>query len=216
MPRVLPVTTIAPIAAERGYSKDVPWLALYPLALGDAWSDLPQPVRACHDARPRLSAEGLFLVTRSRSWLARVALYLGGMPAAGADVPLRLEVFAAEDYQRWVRSFGGFVMTTVQRLLPDGRMGEQRGPLELLFRVSAEGRAIHYRPAGLRLCLGPLRLPLPAWLGPRVEARAWHEPGEQTMRVRVAMALPLLGEVITYGGPLSPISSAQPSLVVRS
>jgi hypothetical protein len=188
----------------------VTWLALYPRALGDAWEQLPAPVRACHDACPRLSAEGPFVVERSRSWLARVALFAGGMPAAGEDIPLRLEVYAERDSQRWERRFGAFVMTTIQRLLPDGRMSEQRGPLELLFWVTADGGAIHYRPAGLRLCLGPLRIPLPSWLGPRVEARAWREPGDHRMSVRVVMALPLLGEVISYGGPLAPLVGGSP------
>lgn len=184
------------------------WLRLYPRALGDAWDALPEPLRACHDPSPSLEAEGSFTVTRSRSWLARVVLALAGMPPAGRDVAVRLEVRALRDEQIWERDFAGFRMTTIQSLAPGGLMAERRGPLELLFRLDTEARALVYRPAGLRLRVGPLRIPLPSWCGPRVEVRAWCEPDEDdVMHVRVSMSLPLLGEAITYGGSLARVDA---------
>ncbi len=192
------------------------WLRLYPVALHDAWSGLPEALRACLDASPSLDAEGRFTVTRARSLLARLVLALAGMPKAGDDVALRLEVRAHEGHQRWERDFAGYRMSTVKTLLPDGRMAERRGPIELLFRITtlreatAEGErvAVVYHPAGVRLCLGPLRVPIPSWCGPRVDARVWCEPGERVMRVEVKMAVPLVGPIVTYGGPLARVDGA--------
>lgn len=181
------------------------WLRLYPLALGEAWESLPGPLRALHDPSPALDAEGRFTVTRARSPLARLVLALAGMPPAGIDLALRLVIRAQRDHQVWDRDFGGFGMRTVQTLLPDGRMSERRGAMELLFHVAAEPAAIVYRPAGARLCLGPLRIPIPSWCGPRVEARAWCAPGASVMHVSVSISAPLLGPLVTYGGALAPI-----------
>ena len=179
-------------------------LALYPRLLGDAWRALPEPVRLCHDAAPTLVATGRFKVTRGASWMARLAAWLGGMPRPGNDVQLRLEVRSHDDHQTWSRDFGGFTMLTRQSLLADGRLAERRGPLELLFRVTGEEGAVVYRPAGVRLRIGPLAIPLPRWLAPRVEARAWCEPGDGRMHVLVSVSSSLAGTIATYGGPLTP------------
>lgn len=185
------------------YNGPVSWLRLYPRALGDAWHALPGPLRACHDPSPALDAEGAFTVTHARFPLAGLVVALAGMPPPGRDVALRLEVRAHEGRQIWERDFAGFRMLTVQSLTPGGLMAERMGALELLFRLAPEERALVYRQAGLRLCVGPLRIPLPSWCGPRVEARAWCEPEDgDVMRVRVSVSLPLFGELITYGGPL--------------
>jgi hypothetical protein len=179
-------------------------LALYPLLLGDAWSALPEPVRRCHDAAPSLLATGRFKVTRGSSWFARVSAWLGGMPHAGDDVPTRLEVRSYDDHQIWSRDFGGFAMLTRQSMLADGRMAERRGPVELLFRVTSEDGAVVYRPAGMRLRIGPIAIPIPGWFALRVEARAWCEPDDLRMHVLVSVRSSLGGTIATYGGPLTP------------
>ena len=179
-------------------------LALYPLLLGELWAKLPEPVRRCHDAAPRLVAEGRFIVTHARSWLARIVIALARMPRARDGVRLRLEVNALADHLVWRRDFDEFTMLTTQRLRPDGRMAERRGPMELLFEVAGEADAIVYRPRGVRLCLGALRIPMPSWLAPRVEGRAWTVSGEACMHVHIVIAAPILGTLVTYGGPLVP------------
>jgi len=195
----------------------VDWLRLHPRALGDAWDALPEAVRACHDPSPSLEAEGSFTVTRTRSQLARIALALAGTPPAGRDVAVRLEVRANRDEQIWDRDFAGFRMTTIMSLAPGGLVAERRGPLELLFRLETEARALVYRPAGLRLRLGPLRIPLPSFCGPRVEVRAWCEPDEDdVMHLRVSMSLPLFGEVTTYGGALRRVDARPRALAAAS
>jgi len=178
---------------------------LYPTLLARDWNKLPEAVRRLHVPRPVLVAEGMFRVTHGRSWLASLVIAMFRLPPAGEQVPLRLVIEALEARQRWDRTFDGtHTMITYQYLLPDGRLGERTGPLELLFRVEVERAAIHYHPVGLRLCIGRWRLPLPAWCGPRVTARLWAAPDATEMNVMVYIRVPLLGELVTYGGPLAP------------
>lgn len=180
-------------------------LEIYPRLLGPAWTDLPELVRRCHSANPTLVARGLFAVAHARSPIARFVIRLAGMPPAGDRVETRLSVHAFPDHQRWERDFAGHVLTTLQYCLDDGRLAERSGAFELLFRVEAEDGVVHYRPAGVRLCFGRFRVPLPSWCAPRVKARAWSEPGAVAMNVRIEIAAPLLGTLVTYGGPLRPM-----------
>jgi hypothetical protein len=181
-----------------------PWLRLYPRLLGPAWSALPEPVRRCHEALPVLRATGDFFVRRGRSWLARVLAPLMRLPRAAESVRLELTVRAFADRQVWSRDFEGRKLVTVQSALDDGRMVEKTLLFEVAFRVHAEEGAVVYVPAGVRFVVGPLRLPLPRWLGPRISARAWALPGEPGMRVEVSIAAPLAGHLVTYGGLLVP------------
>ena len=174
---------------------------LYPALLGEAWHTLPEPVRSCHQASPALVAHGRFSVEHAASLAARIAIAIGALPPSGEDVPLRLDVQSGHDHQIWKRDFGGFVLTTRQSMLADGRLVERRGLLELLFQVRVEDGSVLYHPAGLRLRLGMLAIPIPRWLGPSVVGRAWCE-GE-SMRVKIEIAAPLLGTIVTYGGLLA-------------
>lgn len=177
-------------------------LALYPRVFGEVWATLPEPVRRCLDADPSLVAVGRFTVTRATSWPARFALVFAGMPPSGEDVALRLEIQTTPDHQLWRRAFADFTMETTQWLLPDGRLVERKGPVELLFRIAFEEGAVVYHPAGARARVGPFRLRLPSWLAPRVDCRAWTEPDDERMHVRVVVSAPIVGRLITYGGPL--------------
>lgn len=176
---------------------------LYPKLLERDWDALPVVMRDLHSPKPLLRAEGLFNITHARSFLAKVVIFLTRLPPAGQRTPLRLAVDALGDQQRWDRTFDErHTMITYQYLLPDGLLGERTGPLELVFRVEVEKGIVRYHQVGLRLRLGRLRIPLPRWLGPTVTARLWAYPEATEMNVEVRIAVPILGEIVTYGGPL--------------
>ena len=46
-------------------------------------------------------------------------------------------------------------------------------------------------------------LSLPLWLAPRITAREWEETGR--FRFEVAVAMPMVGEVVRYSGSLTSI-----------
>lgn len=176
--------------------------SLYEVALGRAWDALPEPLRRCHS--PGVVASGRFKIKHARSWFARLLIVMMRLPRAGRDVATELRVHARERHQDWIRHFDGRPMITRQYFLASHRVAERRGPIELAFDIVAAGGEVHYVPDAVRLCVFALRIPLPAWFAPRVRARCWVEPGASAMNVKVQIAVPVFGELVTYGGALEP------------
>ena len=74
--------------------------------------------------------------------------------------------------------------------------------MECVFQVRPVEGGIAYEQAGARLCLGPLRLPMPRVLAPRIEAVAIAVP--EGMQVRVTIGSALAGWLLTYEGLVRP------------
>ena len=89
-----------------------------------------------------------------------------------------------------------------QRLYAGHQMAERRAGFECRFRLRATPRGIDYEPAGVAIALGPLRVPLPPWLGPRVNATTWVDA--QGMGLDVSLSAPLFGRVLRYHGVVTP------------
>ena len=60
---------------------------LYRRLLGDAWTALPEPVRAMHELTGTLIASGRATVERGAGLLARLVAAVMGFPRAGRDCP---------------------------------------------------------------------------------------------------------------------------------
>jgi hypothetical protein len=110
---------------------------------------------------------------------------LFGFPPKG-EMPIELQITVEKNAQRWVRHFGDFEMTTTQYEV-DGKLGERRGPIEMRFDLVVEDGALVYRQ-------------VPSLVGPRVRAREWVE--NDRMCVKVEIAAPFFGDLVTYAGML--------------
>lgn len=176
---------------------------LYERLLGDAWRAIDEPVRRLHERGSGTCGEGLFNVRRG-NFIARALARLAGLPAHGDGVRVRLSVTHTEDgkAERWHRTFEGRVFDTLQREGAGRMLAESAGPFELLFRLSEEGGALVYRQARAALRVGPLRVPLPHALAPRVEARERGAEGGRSVEVYVRSSAPLVGLMLTYEGRL--------------
>lgn len=173
--------------------------SLYEEVLGPRWSGLPATVRRLHEPG---CAQGTFTIRRGTGVMAAVLGWISRFPAAGEQVPTRLVVRQDGALQHWERSFGGHALATVQRALKGGLVGEQLGPVECVFQVRPVEGGIAYEQTGARLCLGPLRLPMPRVLAPRIEAVAIAVP--EGMQVRVTIGSALAGWLLTYEGLVRP------------
>jgi hypothetical protein len=177
--------------------------SLYEEVLGPRWSGLPSTVRRLHEPG---RASGPFTIRRGSGPLSALMGWLCRFPAAGEQVPTRLVVRQEGALQHWERSFGRHSLTTVQRAREGGLIGEQLGPVECVFQVRPVEGGIAYEQVGAWLCVGPLRLPMPRVLAPRIEATAIEAP--EGMRVRVTIGSALAGWLLTYEGRVRPEEEA--------
>jgi hypothetical protein len=176
---------------------------LYERIVGDRWHRLDEPVRRLHERAGRQCFEGDFEVSGARGLVARALKYLFRLPANGQDVRVRLEVTPSDGgghFEYWHRTFGARAFVTEQWDGGCGMLAERAGPLELLFRVGELNGALVYRSARAALRLGPVRLPIPRLLAPRVDAHECGAPGG--VRVYVCANAPLIGPLIAYKGVL--------------
>jgi hypothetical protein len=171
---------------------------LYAALLGPAWEAVDERLCRFHDRG--LSGAGLCRVEwgsgRGMGWLARRL----GLPAAGEEVPVDLAVRREGEGEVWERRFGGGAVRSIQRLAGD-RMAERFGPVEVLLRPVVEDGAIRFATTGAALCLGRLRLPLPRWAGPAVEAREAPAALPETVHFAVRVTL-FRRALLAYEGDL--------------
>jgi hypothetical protein len=177
--------------------------ALYPSLLGSDWYHLDEAVRQLHRGGTPVWATGTLQVCRGTNGLAQWLARLARLPAAGEAVAMRLLITPSEQGEEWRRSFAGSPLVSTQWQRPDGLLAERLGPWEFQFRLETANGGLVYRQWRAALHMGPLRIPLPRWLAPRVTAREMPagEPGR--VDVWVELRLPTLGRVIAYEGSVT-------------
>ena len=174
---------------------------LYRRLLGDAWSRLPEPVRAMHDLDAELTADGIASVERGKGLLARLAGWLIGFPPAGEDVPVSVSFGVHDGKEHWQRTFAGrrFASTQEQgRGRFDGLLCERFGPL-------AAGMALVLEDGRMRLVVrrwSVFGIPMPLALAPRGDSYEFAEDGRFNFHVEIRH--PLAGLIVAYRGWLVP------------
>ncbi len=168
---------------------------------GDGFARLHPLLQALHREGGRLEGPVRFRTGRGLAGLIgrRVLRRLGIDPALPESM-LVVDIRHADGALRWARRFGdGPEAVSWFRPVgrwPDGCWEERAGPLMLRLAVDTEGGGWRWRQLGCRL----RGLPLPASLAPGVEAGKRIENGRY--RFDVAIRLPLLGEVLAWGGDM--------------
>lgn len=170
---------------------------LFPLALGEAFADLPAAVRAAHQGRRAVSLHGR---ARARGDGGGAALVrrLQGLPGPGIHhTTVEIAPLAAGG-EAWTRRFGDRTFTS--RVAPAGRdpraFEETVGLLTYRFHAKPCPGGFRWIFEGWRL--GPA--PLPAAWAPRSRARIFERDG--SYRFRVLVAHPWLGVIFGYAGRL--------------
>lgn len=178
-----------------------PSIPLYRELLGDAWADLPEPLRALHEVEGRRTAKGVANIERGTSFLSGVIAAFAGFPRKGWDIPVKVVFDARDGRETWRRTFGDQVFSSVQ-MAGKGRaerlLCESFGPLTF-------GIALLVEDGKLRLVVRRwtvFGLPLPVALAPRSDAFEFVEEG--VFHFHVEIAHPLVGLIVRYRGWLKP------------
>lgn len=180
---------------------------LYRRLLGAAYERLPQPLRAMHDVRERMTAHGRAKVERGRGAMIELLAWAFRFPAEGDDVPLTVTFRVEGQREVWERRFAGRQFRSIQEMgSVAGRdlLIERFGPLAFAMSVPIrEGRLRLELEKGW--CFG---VPLPSFLLPGIVAFE-HAEGDR-FNFHVDLGMPLIGRVVRYRGWLEPVASRLP------
>ncbi len=171
--------------------------ALYARVMGDRFAHLAPAVAGLHGVLRDGGGHGRAVVTRGRNPVARLIAAAMRFPTAGEHV-LRVGFGERDGVERWTRDFSGRRFTS--HLSQRGpHLVERFGPLRFRFDLENEGDGLRMVMRGWS-CAG---VSMPLALAPRSDAREWQEDGR--FHFAVAIAMPLIGEVVRYRGWLEPV-----------
>ncbi|PVM84610.1 DUF4166 domain-containing protein [Caulobacter endophyticus] len=170
---------------------------VFPRALGKAFADLPQAVRAAHHGATPVALHG-HARARGDGGPAVMVRQLQSLPAPGVHATAVFITPLPGGGEAWSRRFGGRAFAShVHPALGDPFAFEETVGL-LTFRFHASPRADGFSWNFESWRLG--RLPLPTAWAPRTRARIFARDG--LYRFRVLVAHPWLGVIFGYAGRL--------------
>jgi len=161
--------------------------SLYEMLLGESCSNVASAIQRAHPRELPIERSGHFDITHGRGFLARFLARWLKLPLAGTAVPTQLRVERKESCEIWRRKFGSFPLESTQHVPCAGRLFERFGKIEFRFKVDARDGGIRFHQIRAAICVGRCKLPLPAWLGPRVDAQEMPGETENQTRVRVTV-----------------------------
>ena len=165
--------------------------------LGDRFDDLPEVLQRFHGSSTGGQARGTFLVERGNGWLRNTVASLFGMPKAGKDVPIHLEVVVEGDRERWFRRFPGQSLSSVL-WAEGGLLIESFGLGSFAFELVIDGSRLRHEFR--RAWFGGIPIPRP--LAPFVDG--WLDAGDKGWLVVVHIFFPILREIVHYEGWVEP------------
>lgn len=172
--------------------------SLYRCAAGETFDRLPAVLRDFHGRPAGGCAEGVLCITRGSGTLRGLCADLMRLPAAGAAVPVKLEVRGLANRERWTRDFGAHRLITEQ-WHRDGLLIEQAGPMRFGFRLTGDETCMVFDMQRSWL----FGLPLPRFLSPRVDAVVTGH-GSCAWWTVVNVRVPVFGQVVRYEGEMRP------------
>jgi hypothetical protein len=160
-----------------------------------------------HGSVSTSTVTGRATVVRGGGLLARAVATLFGFPPSAEDVELKVTFRRAGGVETWQREFGAHHFVSVQFAGAgryEGLLCERFGPFTFGIALVVDGREL--RLVVRRWSL--LGIPLPRGLAPRVDS--FETEAQRRFELKVAIALPLIGDLVHYTGWLDPTSTPTP------
>src|SRR5688572_6674040 len=192
MVKSMSASTIAESADSSGH--------LYASLLAADWSRLhPNLVRAHSIGRGR-RARGDFYFTKGDSFISKLVLAVNRVPDAGTPVPTVLSITADARGEHWNRRFGDLPIRSLQRSHRQAQLIERFRFIEFTISVRLQDSGLVYESTSMSLCIGPLRIPVPALFSAKVNAAETHR--QSGTRVSVSVFFPGSRLLFSYAGAL--------------
>lgn len=177
---------------------------LYQRLLGSDWRLLSIAVRRAHRGESGAQWSGRLRVHAGGGLLTRIACVLLRLPAAGDGVLTRLTIDATPTTERWTRYFGNTRLVTNLSSDAYGNLVERVKCVELRFQLRVADGSLNYEQVSAGFRFGPLRLPLPRGLCPRVTAREAAVADNRT-KISISVSLPIFGLLTSYEGEMEEV-----------
>jgi Domain of unknown function (DUF4166) len=158
---------------------------IYPALLGAAWSSLHVKLQTFFGVFGVW--HGRFDIRRGGGPWAWLAMAVIGLPRAATNVPMTLEVTPTRRGERWHRRFGRVNLVTLQWAERDGLLIERMFGIEITLQALVVGHEVRLEQVAAHLALGPLRVPIPRLLSPRVTARTSLRRADDMVHVHVSV-----------------------------
>jgi hypothetical protein len=174
--------------------------SIFKTLLGNAWADLPAPIRKAHDAPGDVRLTGVATVERGKGVLAGVIARLIGFPPAGDGIPVEVLMTKCGKHETWRRTFGGRSFSSVLSAgegRADKLLSERFGPLSFDIALVVDNGKLHYIVRNWQF----LRLPLPRSWAPRGESYESSKNGAFGFDIEIRH--PLAGLIVNYAGGLA-------------
>jgi len=166
---------------------------LFARLLGDAFEQLPPPVRALHARATAHTYAGRVDVERGDGIVSRLMGAATRLPARNTDQELRVTIEPSATGEHWTRRFANHAMPS--RLWDaGGLLCERLGLVTFAFRLDLEQGELTWRVERVRA----FGVPLPARLFRGVLAREFERDGRYRFDVRAEV--PLAGLLVHYRG----------------
>lgn len=174
--------------------------SIYARVLRDRWDHVPERLRRLHTTLAPDVIRGRFDVTRGSNPGAWFCTWLLNLPreSIGRDVTLTIQ--PRGESELWTRRFEHKTLITTQHAAGEHLVREQFGIIEFTFELVTEGRTLSHLQRAAALKFARLRIPLPAWLAPRVSGTEEAAPADDEVHVHVEVRVPLFGLLLAYNG----------------
>jgi hypothetical protein len=170
---------------------------LYRRVLGTQFAELHPILRRFHTSAGGMIGIGRFRVRRHPGRLRGTLAALLRLPPTSDATEVRLGVFPAGAGERWVRSFDGIPLVTLQTWR-GGLLIEQAGPAHFGLAVEVLNGGMVFRSKRVWL----FGVELPGDLAPSIRATA--VPTDRGWTADVRLSVPLLGPLLDYEGEVIP------------
>jgi hypothetical protein len=172
---------------------------LFRAALGSDLDAISACVQDLHRDDRGARIAGTVEIRTARRLLGRVLCLVAGIPRIDGPAPAELRIERCGAGERWRRAIGPWRFSSVATPEP-GAVIERKGMIEMRLALSVTDGGIRFDQTAAYLRALGLKIRLPRFLAPRVEA--FERPGADgcSAEIGVTLRAPLAGVLVSYTG----------------
>jgi hypothetical protein len=165
--------------------------SIYQKILGKEFDLLGPNLQLAHRTMGTVKANGKIDVKWGKGFMIKLANKISGLPPAGDQQDLELEVLRDSTTETWNRKFKNDIFTTVQ-FQKKGLLVEKDGPIKMIFKLKVENSDLVYEQVKMKF----FGVTIPKLLSMKSSARATEQ--DKGWCVTVNVKAPMVGNILTY------------------